>query len=230
MSDRVAEIERGAAVLFEWIFFNDSNLHSDRPADEFGCVPFAEIEAEARHAEQDGIANHSVLDDFSHAGRELTSGKRRQQTGIYQYQSWIMERTDKVLPLWQVKACLTTQGWIDHCQQRRRHAHPADATHESGCDEACQVARHAAAQCNDHAVAIQLGVQEIPPQSRDGMKILGRFTRRKGAHAGLVACLPEGLHRASSIQARDGLVCNDGNRSAKPALAHDLAQGIKAAG
>src|SRR5205085_5976609 len=104
---------------------------------------------------------HAVLDDLSPAFAIDAFGKRQEDAWIDEYQAWLVERTDQVLPVRVIDAGLATDGRIDLRQKRCGNLHERYAPAIARCRETRQVADDATSE-GQHRL-LSFGIQIHQP-------------------------------------------------------------------
>ena len=70
--------------------------------------------------------DHGMLDDFGHAGRELTATQRLERRHIGDDSTRLLVQPDQVLALRDVQADLAADARVDHGDQVRRAVHEVE--------------------------------------------------------------------------------------------------------
>ena len=103
-----------------------------------------------------------------------------QRGDVDQYAQRLEEGPDHVLRLGQIDADLAAHGTIDLGQERGGNLQEADAPGVGGGDEAGQVADHAAADRDDHRLAVGVQLEHALPEPGGHVERLRRFARLDG--------------------------------------------------
>ena len=114
--------------------------------------------------EQFGVEDHAVLDHFAQTCNKFARRQGFQRGGVDQHAQRLEEGPDHVLRLGQIDADLAAHGTIDLGQERGGDLQEADTPGVGGGDEAGQVADHAAADRDDHRLAVGVQLEHAFPE------------------------------------------------------------------
>ncbi len=144
--------------------------------------------------EHPGIANRGVLDDLCDTFVELPIRQRAQSGGVREHERGMMKRSNEILAAGRVHARLATHGAIDLRNNRRGHLHVGNAAVVDRRDEAREVAHHAAAERDEHRLAIQAGGDHCVDHLRDDFHALRGLASLDDDERGLEPRVAQRLH------------------------------------
>ena len=96
-------------------------------------------------------------------GAPVAPPGRADAVGVDQHAAWLPERSHHILRVGQIHAHFATDAAVDMRKQRGRDLEESQAASERGGDEAGHVADHAAAERDDHRLAVGPAAQHLVP-------------------------------------------------------------------
>ena len=106
-------------------------------------------------AEQCGVVDDAVFDDFGEAGAELARGQRSQRVEIAQDESRLIKRTDEIFAGFQVHAHFSADRTVHLRKQGGGYLHEGNAAQISGGHKAGEIADDSAAERHNERFAFQ---------------------------------------------------------------------------
>ena len=130
-------------------------------------------------------------------GKDYVTGKEAKNIRIDENKLGLMKRTNEILPNGVIDACLSTDGSVDHAEQRRGNLYDRYATENSGGDEACHIGDDAAAQPNQDRIAADSAAKQLIV---DGKKIIKSLVALSSRNHHRVQFKPEFSHRRGDFR------------------------------
>jgi hypothetical protein len=158
-------------------------------------------------AEERAIGDERRLHDLREAGPQLAVRQRRERVRVGDHRRRLVEGADQVLAARVVHPGLAADRGVDHREQRRRQLHDRDAALVRGCRESRDVADHAAAEREHHAVPVEARGDQRVDDDRDVAE--GLLLLAAGQHAGLEGPADESLLEPRHPQRPDHVVGHD---------------------
>ena len=213
VAEGVTKIQQGPSPGFLLVLGDDGRLDLDRADDRpLQCRRItrgSDSPRTGQPVEEVRIADQPVLQDLGPAGAQLERRQGRQDIDVGQDEARLMEGPDQILAARRVDRGLAPDRGIDLGQKGRRHLHEVDAAHVERCRQPRQIADDAAAQGDDHVLAVQpLGQQPVhqPFQFR---KRLGRLACRDCRHGRANARRFQRGCQGGTVDGGHGLIADD---------------------
>ncbi len=183
VAERVPEIQQRALARLALVAADHAGLDLAGAADrarQRRRLARAQRRQVADHiVEVRGIGKQPVLEDLRQPGRQFARGQRLQHIGVRHDDARLVERPDQVLAARMIDAGLAADRRVDLREQRRRHLDDADAAHVDRRGEAREVADHAAAERDHHALAVRAVLDQRIEDARHAVPALGALAVRQ---------------------------------------------------
>ena len=123
-------------------------------------------------AEESGILDQRIFDDFGIAGAHVPVGESGEDGGVDQHQRGLVESADEVLAGGDVDRGLAADRTVDLGKQRGRYLDEMAATLDDGGGEPDEIADHAAAERDQMVAALDPQREQLVDQGRESCPAL----------------------------------------------------------
>jgi hypothetical protein len=207
VAEGVAEVQDGAAAAFALVTAHHLGLDLARalhgPCQGLGLTGQQGVEMGLEPVQQRRVGDGRVLDDLGQPRTQLTRGQRGQRGQVADHALGLLERADHVLSQRVVDGRLAAHRRVHLRQQRGRQLHERHAAHVAGGGEAGHVAHDAAAEREQHRLAVAALAQQVVEHPVEVLPVLVGLAvgqqqvagaRRQAAQRGQDAFAVQGEH------------------------------------
>ena len=170
----MAQVERLAQPLLQWVLGHDVFLDLDRVGNEpaqKAIVGRGEVELQ-QTGPLGGGRDEAVLEHLGIARAQVLAVERGKEVGAQQHEACLGKDANLVFQSAEVDAGLSAHRGVDHAQQRGGDIDEVDTPLEGGCRHAAEVGHHASAQADDQRVARGTMLLKLLPYGGEGSEVL----------------------------------------------------------
>ena len=208
--DRMPEVQVGPLAGLALVGGHDGGLDFHVPGEQVGervrVAGEDSVQAVLDEVQQGHVADDAVLDALGQTVAEVLVREGREGADVHEHAKGLVEGADEVLARLVIDAGLASHGGVHVGEDGGGALHPAKSAQGRGGHEARQVAGHAAAEGDDHRVAVDRRVHVEQPVE----DLPDRFERLVGLAGGELderrgdVGAGQGFQRVRAVQRRDG--------------------------